>query len=98
MKSSSCVECRHGFVKHQKVKAGVDKKTGQRKYRMIPKYRCTYNNITHAVDQEDCQNYIGHQTLFEYLMHKQPDEVTKLLTRMDLKVVNSRNKWGFDLK
>ena len=98
MKSTSCTDCRHGFVKHQKIKAGIDKKTGERKYKMIPKYRCTYDNITHAIDQTDCQNFIGQQTLFEYLMHKQPDTVNELLSRMHLKVVGSRNKWGFDIK
>jgi len=96
--SSSCVECRHGYLKHHKIKAGFDRKTGRRRFKMITKYRCGYDNITHAVDQTDCDNYIGHQTLFEYLMYKQPDEVNKLLTRMNLRVVNSRNKWGFDLK
>lgn len=98
LRCSSCVECRHGTVKSKKIKAGFDRQTGERKYKLIPQYHCGFNNVTHSVDQTECNDYVGEMTIFEYLMMTQPDEVNKLLTVMDMKVVSSRNKWGFDFK
>ncbi len=95
--TTTCEECRFGSMKHRKVKAGTDAK-GRQKFRMLRNYHCAYQKVTHGTDQTNCQDYLGHQTMFEYLMDTQPDEVNKLLSRMNLKVVGSRNKWGFDIK
>jgi hypothetical protein len=94
---TSCVECRFGTLKHRKIKAGTDAR-GRQRFKMLTNYHCSYNRVQHGTDQTDCQDYLGHLTIFEYLMDTQPDEVNKLLSRMNLKVVGSRNKWGFDIK
>jgi hypothetical protein len=98
LRTSSCVDCRHGVVKSKKIKGRFDKETKQREYKLIPTYHCRYTNVTHSLDQVGCDSYVGEMTMFEYLMMTQPDEVNKLLTAVDLKVVSSRNKWGFDFK
>jgi hypothetical protein len=97
MKKTTCSDCRHGSVKHRKVKKGVNKE-GKAMYKMLTSYHCSQQKTKHATDQTNCDDYAGHQTMFEYLMHKQPDTVHELLTKMNLRVVGSRNKWGFDLK
>jgi hypothetical protein len=64
MQRTSCLDCRHGVVKKQKVRAGTDK-YGKTIFDYIPKYLCTFDNITHAVDQTSCPEYVGYMTLFE---------------------------------
>lgn len=98
MRPSSCVECRHGTIKTKRIKAGFDRDTRKRLFKLIPQYHCMYKSITHSLDQDNCYDYVGHLTMFEYLMMTQPDEVNKLLTLANLRVVHSRNKWGFDFK
>jgi hypothetical protein len=97
MTKTTCSKCRHGSMKHRKVKKGVNRE-GKPMYRMLRSFHCSFQKTRHATDQTNCDDYLGHQTMFEYLMHKQPDVVNELLTRMRLRVVGSRNKWGFDLK
>jgi hypothetical protein len=97
MMKTTCLKCRFGSSKNRRVKSGSDK-YGKPRFRVIAGFHCSYQKAQHNADQTDCKDYLGDQTLFEYLMHKQPDEVHKLLTRMRLRVVGSRNKWGFDLK
>ena len=94
---TTCSRCRFGSEKHRKIKKGVNRE-GRPMYKMLSSWHCSFQKVKHATDQTDCDDYLGHQTMFEYLMHKQPDEVHKLLSRMRLRVVGSRNKWGFDLK
>lgn len=98
IRPSSCGECRHGTIKSKKIKGGIDSKTGERQFKLIPQYHCGYNNVTHSMDQATCDDYVGEMTIFEYLMMTQPNEINKLLTVMGMKVVSSRNKWGFDFK
>jgi hypothetical protein len=97
MKKTTCEECRFGSLKHRKLKDGVDRK-GRQRFKMLTNYHCSYQKVTHGTDQTGCKDYLGHLTMFEYLMETQPDEVNKLLSVMDLRVVHSRNKWGFDIK
>jgi hypothetical protein len=97
MKKTTCSKCRHGSMKSRKVRKGRNKE-GKPMYRMTRSFHCSHQKTSHAVDQTDCKDYLGDQTLFEYLMHKQPDEVHKLLTRMNMRVISSRNKWGFDFR
>jgi len=97
MTKTTCIECRHGSVKHRKIKKGVNRE-GKPMFRMLRNYHCSFNKVQHSTDQTECQDYLGNQTLFEFLMHKQPDEMNKLFSRMGLRVVGSRNKWGFDIK
>lgn len=97
MARTDCRECRHGSLRHQKHKAGVDKR-GRPRYNVVTKYYCGFDSITHATTQIACKEYVGWQTMFEYLMGTQPDVVNELLTKMRLRVVGSRNKHGFDIK
>lgn len=97
MKKTTCLRCRHGSTKSRKIRKGRNKE-GKPMYRMLRSFHCSFQKANHDKDQTSCDDYLGDQTLFEYLMHKQPDEVHKLLTRMHLRVVGSRNKWGFDLR
>ncbi len=97
MVKTTCSRCRHGSAKHRKVKKGVNKE-GKPLFKMLRGWHCSHQQTRHATDQTNCRDYLGDQTLFEYLMHKQPDTVHELLTRMHLRVRSSKNKWGFDLK
>jgi hypothetical protein len=96
MQKSSCLECRFGVVKKQKMRAGVDK-YGKAIFDYIPKYLCTFDNITHATDQIACQEYLGDMTLFEYLSSTDPQGLHDLLSKFNLRVIGSRNKFGFDI-
>lgn len=91
------LECRFCSYKYHKVKKGKNRQ-GREIYDVLTKYHCSYQKVTHATPQENCQDYLGHMTLFEYLMHKQPDTINQLLSDMDLRVVGSNNKWGFEIK
>jgi hypothetical protein len=93
---SSCLECRYGSLKHNKISDGKDSK-GYPKFQIITKYFCAYDSIVHAVDQIDCPSYLGHLTLFEYLTQTQPQELYDLLSNFNLRVKDSRNKYGFDI-
>lgn len=94
--TTSCVECRYGLVKKQKIRAGTDKR-GKAIFDYIPKYLCTFDDITHATDQTSCPGYLGDMTLFEYLTLTQPQRLYDLLAKFELKVTNSRNKYGFNI-
>ena len=96
MQKTTCLECRHGTFRQQKVQAGKDK-LGNVRHDYVPKYICSFHNVTHGVDQTSCGDYIGDITLFEYLMHTQPQKLYDLLSRFGLKVVNSKCKQGFDI-
>jgi hypothetical protein len=89
--------CRFCSLKFQKVRKGTNKYGGDT-FDVITRYHCSYQKVTHANSQDNCQDFLGQQTIFEYLMYKQPDTVHQLLSRMGLRVVGSRNKWGFDIK
>lgn len=90
-------DCRFCSFKFQKIKKGTNK-FGETIYDVLTKYHCSYQKVTHASPQEDCPDFLGHQTMFEYLMDTQPDTVNQLLSSMGLRVVGSNNKWGFDIK
>jgi hypothetical protein len=96
MQKRSCLDCRYGVVKKQKVRAGTDK-YGKTIFDYIPKYLCTFDNITHAVDQTSCPEYVGYMTLFEYLSSTDPQALHDLLSKYNLRVIGSRNKHGFDI-
>ena len=96
MKKTSCLECRYGVPKQQKIKAGKDK-YGRNIFDYIPKYYCRYDHVTHATDQTVCDEYLGYMTLFEYLTLAYPQNLYDVLSAFNLKVVNSRNKFGFDI-
>ncbi len=96
MQKKSCLDCRHGVVKKQKVRAGTDK-YGKAIFDYIPKYLCTFDNITHAVDQIRCPEFVGDMTLFEYLSATDPQVLHDLLSKFHLRVIGSRNKYGFDI-
>lgn len=95
--TKNCENCRHYAAHTEKIKIGVSD-SGSPKFRIIPKWHCCYHNITHATEQTNCDSFVGHTTLFEYLMYKQPDVVNNLLKIMDLRVVSAKNRWGFDIK
>jgi hypothetical protein len=96
MQKRSCLDCRHGVVKKQKVRAGTDK-YDRAIFDYIPKYLCTFDNITHATDQTSCAEFVGDMTLFEYLSATDPQVLHDLLSRFNLRVIGSRNKHGFDI-
>ncbi len=96
MQDKSCLDCRYGVVKKQRVKTGTDK-YGKTIFDYIPKYHCRYDNITHAVDQINCEGFIGDMTLFEYLTITDPQGLYDLLSKFNLRVMSSRNKYGFDI-
>ena len=93
---SSCVECRHGSLKHSKVADGKDDR-GEAKYQIITRYHCAYDKITHAVDQTECPSYLGWMNIFEYLSITQPQQLHDVLKAFNLRIKDSRNKHGFDI-
>lgn len=97
MQKTTCSRCRHGSSKHRKVRKGTNRE-GKPMFKMLRSWHCSLQQTNHAADQTDCKDYLGDQTLFEYLLHKQPDEVNKLLTRMNMRVIRAKNKWGFDFR
>lgn len=97
MTKTTCSRCRFGSSKHRKVRKGTNRE-GKPMFRMLHSYHCSFQKTQHATDQTRCNDYLGNQTLFEFLMHKQPDTMNELFTNMKLRVVGSRNKWGFDIK
>jgi len=93
---SSCIECRYGSLKHNKIAAGKDAK-GNPLYQMMTRYHCSFDNITHAADQLDCPTYLGWMTLFEYLSLTQPQKLHDMLKKFNLRIKDSRNQFGFDI-
>lgn len=97
MTKKCSLDCRFCTHKFKKVKKGKNKR-GEDMYDVLTRYHCSHQGVTHAIPQENCQDYLGHLTIFEYLMDTQPDAVNEVLGAFDLRVVGSNNKWGFDIK
>lgn len=90
------MECRYGTLKHNKVADGKDSR-GETMYQVTTRYHCSFDKITHAVDQIDCPSYVGWMSLFEYLSLTQPQQLYDMLKKFNLRVKDSRNKYGFDI-
>jgi hypothetical protein len=93
---SSCIECRYGSLRHNKIADGKNAK-GETKYQILTKYHCAFDNITHAIDQTGCPSYLGWMNLFEYLSSTQPQALHDVLKKFNLRIRNSRNPHGFDI-
>ncbi len=96
MQKTTCLECRHGVFRQQRIQVSKDKE-GRQLFDYVPKYICRYHNVTHGVDQTSCAEYIGDTTIFEYLAHTHPQMLHDVLHKFKLKVISSKNKHGFDI-
>lgn len=60
-------------------------------------WHCRYRNITHGVDQYNCHDYVGEMTVMEYLFLTQPQTFYDMLSKFNLKIVDARNQYGFNI-